>query len=423
MHPQYICVLCERALKRARGKASFCGGGCGIAVKWIPHQRINCTNHTAKARGKRQVAIKPSTQLRRLAAICKHGSQQGSADAAASTTISGMDETEEQVLKRACKAHRASTLLAPGRFIDKEAVQIRLKCNMAVDNAIQAACCEELFCANCICQWLAANNKCPACSAEMKASPLCQPGRAATRLIGILSIRCDFYTPSLEGCPHVVPLHQLQGRQVYHGGAFIGNHVHRALKPTVVTAICRSHIPVIEDRCASLLPAASRIASRYEKLLNGYAACRAIFSHCESIGDESLERLQSEIEEFLKTCREEIVARRLGNITPKLHLLEEHTVPLIRKLHVGLGLLAEQGAESLHSNLNTLNVIFKNIPNSLARLRTVAEQHLLTTTSEASTLSVVGRCVFGIVNRPLGTSAALRRHNKRWWSPRPKRRS
>ena len=32
-----------------------------------------------------------------------------------------------------------------------------------------------------------------------------------TRLIGILSIRCDFYTPSLEGCPHVVPLHQLQG--------------------------------------------------------------------------------------------------------------------------------------------------------------------------------------------------------------------
>ena len=91
-------------------------------------------------------------------------------------------------------------------------------------------------------------------------------------------------------------------RQVYHGSAFIGNHVHRALKPTVVTAICRSHIPVIEGRCASLLPAANRIACQYEKLLNGYAACRAIFSHCESIGDESLERLQSEIEEFLKTC-------------------------------------------------------------------------------------------------------------------------
>ena len=52
-------------------------------------------------------------------------------------------------------------------------------------------------------------------------------------------------------------------RQVYHGGAFIGNHVHRAIKPAVVTAICRSHIPVIEDRCASLLPAANRIASRY----------------------------------------------------------------------------------------------------------------------------------------------------------------
>ena len=31
----------------------------------------------------------------------------------------------------------------------------------------------------------------------------------------------------------------------------------------------------------------------------------------------------------------------------KLHLLKWHTVPLIRKLHVGLGLLAEQGAECL----------------------------------------------------------------------------
>ena len=214
VHPQYICVLCERALKRARRKASFCGGGCGVAVKWVPHQRINCifcTNHTAKARGKRQVAIKPSTQLRGVAAIRKHGSQQGLADAAASTSISGMDETEEQVLKKACKAHRASMPLAPGRFIDKEAVQIFLKCNMAVDSAIQAACYEELFCASCICQWLAANNKCPACSAEIKSSLLCQPGRAVTRLIGILSIRCDFYTPSLKGCLHVVPLHQLQG--------------------------------------------------------------------------------------------------------------------------------------------------------------------------------------------------------------------
>ena len=62
--------------------------------------------------------------------------------------------------------------------------------------------------------------------------------------------------------------------------------------------------------------------------------------------------------------REEIVARRLGNITPELHLLKEHTVPLIRKLHVGLGLLAKQGAESLHSNFNTLSEVFKNIPNS-----------------------------------------------------------
>ena len=64
---------------------------------------------------------------------------------------------------------------------------------------------------------------------------------------------------------------------------------------------------------------------------------------------------------ILKIRQEETVALRLGNITPELYFLEEHTVLLIRMLRIGCGLLVEQGAESLHSNLNTctLNEIFK----------------------------------------------------------------
>ena len=73
---------------------------CGINTPYCD-KRIHCTfctNHKAKAKGKCQGAIKPDTQLRRVAVICKHGGQPGSTDAAASTRISGMDETKEQVL-------------------------------------------------------------------------------------------------------------------------------------------------------------------------------------------------------------------------------------------------------------------------------------------------------------------------------------
>ena len=34
-----------------------------------------------------------------------------------------------------------------------------------------------------------------------------------------------------------------------------------------------------------------------------------------------------------------------ASVLPKMHILESHVVPFIRKWGVGLGLLAEQGAE------------------------------------------------------------------------------
>ena len=196
----------------------------------------------------------------------------------------------------------------------------------------------------------------------------------------------DFSGPCVASVEPVLQHHKIE-RQVYHGGAFIGNHVHQALKPTVVAAISHAHVPVITSRCPVLAEEAQTIASLHENLMNSYASCRAIFSHSQAVSADEMDKLESEVRRFLSMCRRHVVARRLGNITPKLHLLENHTVPLIRKLGVGLGLLAEQGAESLHASLNTLNAIYKNIPGDLARLKVVAEQHLLTTTKEASTLA------------------------------------
>ena len=195
----------------------------------------------------------------------------------------------------------------------------------------------------------------------------------------------DLSGPCLRSVEPVLQQHHIQ-RQAYHGGAFIGNHVHEALKPTVVTAITHSHIQIVQERCPELAQEATTVATRYHQLLTNYATCREIFSHCNAVSDEDLVKLNNEIRQFVSKCRTEIVHRGLGHITPKIHLLEEHTLPLMQKFRVGLGLLAEQGAESLHSSMNTLDVLFKNIPGSLARLKSVADQHLLTTTKEASTL-------------------------------------
>ena len=206
-----------------------------------------------------------------------------------------------------------------------------------------------------------------------------------TNEIARVTAEKNFMGPCVASVEPVLQQHGIE-RQAYHGGAFIGNHVHRALKPTVVPAISYCHVPVVEERCPELVGEARQVGQRYARLMASYATCTAVFSSCKALDDLAIDQLQQDINVFLLQCRQEIVARGLGHVTPKLHLLELHIIPLIRKFRVGLGLLAEQGAESLHSSLNTLDALFKNIPGDLARLKTVAEQHLLTTTKEAVTL-------------------------------------
>ena len=53
----------------------------------------------------------------------------------------------------------------------------------------------------------------------------------------------------------------------------------------------------------------------------------------------------TDVKTFLATVRAELPQQ---NITPKLHLLEDHMVPFIRKWRAGPGLLGEQGGESVH---------------------------------------------------------------------------
>ena len=38
-----------------------------------------------------------------------------------------------------------------------------------------------------------------------------------------------------------------------------------------------------------------------------------------------------------------------ASILPKMHILEDHVVPWMRRWRIGAGLMGEQGAESIHA--------------------------------------------------------------------------
>ena len=66
-----------------------------------------------------------------------------------------------------------------------------------------------------------------------------------------------------------------------------------------------------------------------------------------------------------------------ATVTPKLHMLEKHVVPWLKKWKVGFGLLGEQGAESIHAYFNSLGRTYAGIPDPLKKLKQMMVEHLL----------------------------------------------
>ena len=179
----------------------------------------------------------------------------------------------------------------------------------------------------------------------------------------------------------VEPVLQKNGiqRQSYHGCAFVGNHIHKALSQKVIGELTAAPKDVIAQRCPPLADEVDEVATRYSTLMTQYASCSSLFSTSSAVTTEQLATLDANIKVFMASARREIVARRLGNITPKLHLLEDHVVKCMRRFGVGLGLLGEQGGEGIHHEFNVLSATFLGIRQDLKRLKTVVHQHCVST--------------------------------------------
>ena len=75
--------------------------------------------------------------------------------------------------------------------------------------------------------------------------------------------------------------------------------------------------------------------------------------------------LEFQIKEFMEFYRDSFPR---ATVLPKMHLLEDHMVPWMRRWHLGAGFMGEQGAESIHAHLNRLENTYSGIPNGVDRL-------------------------------------------------------
>ena len=75
-----------------------------------------------------------------------------------------------------------------------------------------------------------------------------------------------------------------------------------------------------------------------------------------------------------------------ATITPKMHMLEDHMVPWMRRWHWALGFHGEQGAESIHNIFNNLERTYSVIRNPLQRMKNMLREHHLQVSPELEEL-------------------------------------
>ncbi len=66
-----------------------------------------------------------------------------------------------------------------------------------------------------------------------------------------------------------------------------------------------------------------------------------------------------------------------ATVLPKMHILEDHTVPWLKRWHLGAGIMGEQGAESIHAHMMRLERTYQGVINDVDRLKYIVKEHML----------------------------------------------
>lgn len=148
-----------------------------------------------------------------------------------------------------------------------------------------------------------------------------------------------------------------------------------------------------EKHCSAALTQAKTIETQFNKVFTLFGQCHKLYdskyltdADINSLGKSNtckfcspLEHTQiifsdKKIKEFMKFYRENFP---WASVLPKMHMLEEHVIPWLRRWHVGFGLMGEQGAESIHAYFNSLKRTYHGVPDPVNKLRLMMHEHLL----------------------------------------------
>jgi hypothetical protein len=146
-------------------------------------------------------------------------------------------------------------------------------------------------------------------------------------------------------------------------------------------------IGVIEEESKNHIPPIASLAKdtcqRFRGALSSFSKCHSIYNG-NVLSDEAIEQIgeiqpnrknnihnhnyytELDIASFMAFYRKEFPG---STVLPKMHLLEDHVVPWLKRWNIGAGLIGEQGAESLHAHMHKLENNYATIPNKVDRLR------------------------------------------------------
>uniref|UniRef100_A0A1X7UE06 Uncharacterized protein n=1 Tax=Amphimedon queenslandica TaxID=400682 RepID=A0A1X7UE06_AMPQE len=168
---------------------------------------------------------------------------------------------------------------------------------------------------------------------------------------------------------HLLEEKQSVERQAYYGDTFIGNHVHKALKPANIKALCKSVVDTATTHDLSLVP-------KVQQLLATFIEAFTLFSKCHKLYDsgrlDEIDLLGHHIDKFMEFYRAKCPE---ASCIPKMHMLEKHVVSWLKQWRVSCGYMGEQGAEALHANFNTCARAYNNMRDRVERLKVVLHNH------------------------------------------------
>ena len=123
-------------------------------------------------------------------------------------------------------------------------------------------------------------------------------------------------------------------------------------------------------------------------LFKKYGVCHRAFNSAAALSVNDTDELEANIESFMIFLRSKFPDIRRS---PKLHILEDHVVPFIRRCGLGPGFYGEQGGESIHKTINAMKHNYSNIKNACERLKYVMCNHLAAANPNASSKRVLKR--------------------------------